>query len=108
MKTVHLSSVMIPAMPGIYLTASHNGCITLEGRPSIQWSLTEQNGVGEVIREEFIGVDMARTIHGIATGHANLFDVLIEDLSQILIDLKRTDSVAEMMRMVFAHHIMDA
>ena len=108
MKNVHLSSVMIPALPGIYLTANYSGCITREGRPSIRWSLTNQNGIGEITREEPISVDMARTIHQVVTGRQELFDVLVDDLQAIIMELNRTDSITKAMRMAFANHMVDS
>jgi len=105
MKNTHVTSVMIPHLEGCYLTASDIGCITLDGKPSIQWSITMQNGIGEVTSDSPIEEVAARAIHKIITGRDDLFDDLLEDCRRLVIESKATDSVAKAMRMAFANHM---
>jgi len=105
MKNTHLISVMIPHLEGCYLTASDIGCITIDGKPSIQWSITMQNGIGEVTSDSPIEEVAARAIHKIITGRDDLFDDLLEDCRRLVIESKATDSVAKAMRMAFANHM---
>lgn len=78
MKNTHLTSVMIPHLEGCYLTATDIGCITLDGQPSIQWSMTFQSVSGLRHRTP-LDEKAARAIHAIATGRDDLFDDLLED-----------------------------
>lgn len=94
MNNTHLTSVMIPHLVGCYLTASDIGCITLDGKPSIQWSITIQNGIGEVTNDSPLEEVAARAIHTIITGRSDLFDDLLEDCRRLVIESKRTDSIA--------------
>ena len=94
MNNTHLTSVMIPHLVGCYLTASDIGCITLDGKPSIQWSITIQNGIGEVTNDSPLEEVAARAIHTIITGRSDLFDDLLEDCRRLVIESKRTYSIA--------------
>ena len=84
MKNTHVTSVMIPHLEGCYLTASDIGCITLDGKPSIQWSITMQNGIGEVTTDSPIEEVAARAIHKIITGRDDLFDDLLADCRHLV------------------------
>jgi len=105
MKNTHLTSVMIPHLEGCYLTASDIGCITLDGKPSIQWSITMQNGIGEVTTDTPLEEVAARAIHKIITGRDDLFDDLLADCRRLVFESKSTVSVVEAMRMAFVHHM---
>ena len=70
---------MIPHLDGCYLTASDIGCITLDGQPSIQWSITFRSGSTGLRSRTPLDEKAARAIHAIATGRDDLFDDLLED-----------------------------
>ena len=95
---------MIPHLAGCYLTAFDIGCITLDGQPSIWWSITIQNGIGQVTTDSPLEETAARAIHAMITGRTDLFDDLLEDCRRMVIESKRTDSVSAAMRMAFSNH----
>jgi len=84
MKNTHLISVKIPHLDGCYLTASDIGCITTDWQPSIQWSITIQNGIGEVTIESPLEEVAARAIHAIITGRDDLFDDLLAECRHLV------------------------
>jgi hypothetical protein len=91
MENTHLTSVMIPHLTGCYLTASDIGCITTDGQPSIQWSITFQNGIGEIEHESPLDEEAARAVHMIIT-KGFYFDDLLADCRREVIESKTTDS----------------
>ena len=84
MKKTHLISVMIPHLDGCYLTATDIGCITTDWQPSIQWSITFRNGIGEIEHESPLDEKAARAIHKIILGGDDLFDDLLEDCRHLV------------------------
>ncbi len=102
--TTHLDSIKICGPAPIFLTARHNGCITLDGKPSIQWSITTQEH-NEIKIESPIGEDLANEIYTrfIAQPSKSFltFEELVADYRGMVIEIKKTSSVSEAMKTAF-------
>lgn len=59
----HIASTFIPSLSGVYLTCEDIGTIDLEGRPSLTWSLSVQDGTGAILRRSPLDSDMAEVIY---------------------------------------------
>lgn len=59
----HIASTFIPCLAGVYLTCEDIGTIDLDGRPSLTWSLSVQDGTGAILRRSPLDSDMAEVIY---------------------------------------------
>jgi len=107
MMNRHLASVVLNGFPNLYLTARDSGCITMEGKPSIMWSVSVQES-GVIVHEQPIDESFAQALYTAAHDPELRFSDFLEDCREMVLAVKRTDSVVEVMRMVFAHHMMDS